>query len=226
MSANILKIIALITMTIDHVGMLIFPNQEWMRMIGRIAFPIYAFMISEGCRHTHSRRRYLMKIGLMGIGMQVVLFAATGSLYQSVFISFTLAIILIYVMDKAKNERHIGDGICAGVLVLIIAFLCLGLPEVLYKTDYAIDYSIVGVLIPVGCYFAKNRTVRMFVLALGLIALSLFYGDVQWWCLLAIPLLGMYNYQKGRLQLKNLFYFYYPVHLCVIFMIGMIMNEA
>lgn len=224
MSANMLKIIALIAMTIDHVGLMLFPNDEWLRMVGRIAFPIFAFMIAEGCRYTHSRLRYLLQIALMGIGMQIVLFVATKSLYQSVFISFTLAIILIYVIDKAKNEQQMKYWISVVVVVLTIAFLCLGLPDVLYKTDYDIDYNIIGVLIPVVCYFTKNTKLRILVFALGLIALSVFYGGVQWFCLLAIPLIGMYNYQKGKYELKNLFYFYYPAHLSVIFAIEIIFN--
>lgn len=224
MSANMLKIIALIAMTIDHVGLMLFPNDEWLRMVGRIAFPIFAFMIAEGCRYTHSRLRYLLQIALMGIGMQIVLFVATRSLYQSVFISFTLAIILIYVIDKAKNEQQMKYWISVVVVVLTIAFLCLGLPDVLYKTDYDIDYNIIGVLIPVVCYFTKNTKLRILVFALGLMALSVFYGGVQWFCLLAIPLIGMYNYQKGKYELKNLFYFYYPAHLSVIFAIEIIFN--
>lgn len=225
MSANMLKIIALIAMTIDHMGFMLFPNCDWMRIIGRIAFPIFAFMIAEGCRYTHNRLKYLLRIALVGIGMQIVLFIVTGSLYQSVFISFTLAIVLIYVVDKAKSERKIRCWIYVGVTVLAIKFLCVGLPKVLCKTDFNIDYNIVGILIPVVCYFAKSRKLRIFVFAIGLVVLSVFYGGVQWFCLLAIPLIGMYNYQRGRLGLKNLFYVYYPTHLCVIFAIGIIMNE-
>lgn len=222
MSANVLKIIALVTMTIDHIGLMIFPDYEWMRIVGRIAFPIFAFMIAEGCRYTRSRSRYLLQIALMGIGMQIVTFIAIRSLYQSVFISFTLAIILIYLIDKAKNEQTIRCWIYVGVFAFVITFLCLGLPNVLQNTDYAIDYNIVGILIPVVCYFAKSKRQRIFVFAMSLAALSVFYGGNQWFCLLAIPLLGTYNYQRGRWRLKKLFYFYYPVHLCVIFVIGII----
>lgn len=72
MSANVLKMIALITMTIDHVGLMLLPDYEWMRAVGRIAFPIFAFMIAEGCRYTRDRKRYLSQIAILGIGMQIV----------------------------------------------------------------------------------------------------------------------------------------------------------
>lgn len=149
MSANVLKIIALIAMTVDHMGLMLFPEHIWMRVVGRIAFPIFAFMIAEGCRYTRNRLKYLLRIGFMGIGMQIVLFIATGSLYQSVFISFTMAIILIYAIDKAKSEKKIRYWMGVAAFVLAIKFLCLGLPQFLSKTDYDIDYNIVGIFIPV-----------------------------------------------------------------------------
>lgn len=220
MSANVLKMIALITMTIDHVGLMLLPDYEWMRAVGRIAFPIFAFMIAEGCRYTRDRKRYLSQIAILGIGMQIVLFVVSGSLYQSVFISFTLAIILIYMIDRARNKQQILEWIYVVVTVLAIIFLCLILPKILYETDYDIDYNIVGILIPVVCYFAQNKKSRIAIFAVGLIALSVFYGGVQWFCLLSLPLIAMYNYKRGKLKLKNLFYFYYPAHLCVIFVIG------
>lgn len=228
MSANSLKIIALITMTIDHVGMMLFPDYIWMRIIGRIAFPVFAFMIAEGCRYTHNRLRYLLQIALMGIAMQIVSFIATGSLYQSVFISFTLAILLIYAIEYAMENTHKTHRKTAwlGVVFLaaVIKFLCLILPDILYQTDYDIDYNIVGILLPVVCYFAKNRKYRILVFSAGLIMLSMFYGGIQWFCLLAIPLIGMYNSKKGTLPLKNLFYIYYPVHLGVIFAIEAVVH--
>ncbi len=220
MSANVLKMIALITMTIDHVGLMLLPDYEWMRAVGRIAFPIFAFMIAEGCRYTRDRKRYLSQIAILGIGMQIVFFVVSGSLYQSVFISFTLAIILIYMIDRARNKQQILEWIYVVVTVLAIIFLCLILPKILYETDYDIDYNIVGILIPVVCYFTPNKKSRIAIFAVGLIALSVFYGGVQWFCLLSLPLIAMYNYKRGKLKLKNLFYFYYPAHLCVIFVIG------
>ena len=49
---NQLKLIALVTMTLDHIGVVLFPQAQWLRIVGRLAFPIFAYMIAEGCRHT------------------------------------------------------------------------------------------------------------------------------------------------------------------------------
>ena len=64
-TGNQLKIIALVTMTCDHVGMQIFPQLIWLRIIGRLAFPIYAYMIAEGCAH---RCAYCAIPGIRGKG--------------------------------------------------------------------------------------------------------------------------------------------------------------
>lgn len=225
MSANILKIIAMAAMTIDHMGFLLFPEKLWMRIVGRIAFPIFSFFIAEGCRYTKNRRKYIARIGLLGIGMQVVLFLVDGSLYQSVFISFTLSILLIYAIDLAKKEKQWKNWLFVIACFLSILFLCLGLPKILIQTDYDIDYNIVGILLPVACYFTKGKKTKILVFILGLIALSAFYGGIQWFCLLTIPLLGMYNGQRGKITLKRFFYLYYPAHMCVIYLIDILLSR-
>lgn len=224
MSANILKLVALLSMTIDHVGCFLFPEQEWMRIVGRIAFPIFAYMISEGCRHTKNRRRYLLRIAGIGIVMQLVSYVVSGSLYQSVFITFTLSIGMIYLFDMARTRRRVEDSIYVFIAVSVIGFLCIGLPQLLPNTDYAIDYSIVGVALPVICYLIEDARVRLIAFGIGLLALAGYYGGVQWYGLLAILFIAVYNGKRGKLSFKNLFYYYYPAHLCIIYAIQYLMQ--
>ena len=72
LSSNALKLIALLSMTVDHIGLLLFPRLRIARILGRIAFPIFAYMIAEGCRHTSRRARYLGTVFLLGAAMQVL----------------------------------------------------------------------------------------------------------------------------------------------------------
>lgn len=225
MSANSLKLVALIAMTIDHIGYFIFPECLWMRIVGRVSFPVFAYMIAEGCRYTSCRSKYLLKMALIGVCMQIVMFIATQSLYQSVFISFTLAIIFIYLIDNALIRKQVRAWMCVVLYGVLVMFLCIGLPHMLCETDYHIDYGMVGVLIPVVCYYAKSRRNRLVVYAVSLIVLSLTYGDIQWFCLLSVLLMLAYNGKRGKCRLKNLFYIYYPIHLGVIFIIDMIINS-
>ena len=105
LTGNQLKLIALITMTIDHMGMMLFPRVKILRAIGRIAFPIFAYMIAEGCRHTRNRRKYLLSMVSLAAVCQVVYFFAMGSLSMSVLVTFSLSIGLIYLLDRYDPQQ-------------------------------------------------------------------------------------------------------------------------
>lgn len=66
MNATTLKIIGMIAMTIDHIGYFLFPQSVGFRVIGRIAYPIFAYMIAEGCRYTRNKARYFLSIFCIG----------------------------------------------------------------------------------------------------------------------------------------------------------------
>ncbi len=104
LSGNALKLIGALSMLCDHTGMLLFPQALWLRMVGRLALPIFAFFIAEGCRYTRNRVRYLCTIALCATVFQVVYFIATGDTLLSIFTSFTLSILLIYLLDAWKNS--------------------------------------------------------------------------------------------------------------------------
>lgn len=217
LTGNQLKIIAMVAMTCDHVGVQIFPQFLWLRIIGRLAMPIYAYMIEEGCRHTHDRKRYLTRLLGMGALCQAVYFVAMGSLYQCILITFSLSVCLICLLDrveKEKSSRNWGK-LLAGTL--LVFFLCVVLPDLLPGTDYEVDYGLPGVLLPVLIYGAGTRG-----LLLGIFLVAMQYGGIQWLAILAVPLLLAYNGQRGGANIGKLFYWYYPVHLVVIYGISLI----
>ena len=71
MSAYVLKLIAIITMLFDHSGYLIYGHLSWMNFVGRIAFPIFAFQISEGCIHTHNLKKYFVRLIIFALISQI-----------------------------------------------------------------------------------------------------------------------------------------------------------
>ena len=220
LTGNQLKIIALIAMTCDHVGLQLFPQATILRIIGRIAFPIFAYMIAEGCQYTHNRKKYLLAMWGLAATCQLVYYFAMGSLYMSVLVSFSLAIGLIYLIDREKNRSS--HAYLAPLAALCgIFFLCRVLPDLISSTDYAIDYGLWGVLLPVLVYFEKEKSgkLRNFAICLALIALE--YGGIQWFSLAAVPLLALYNGKRGKHKMKNLFYIYYPAHLVVIYLLSL-----
>ena len=76
LSGNQLKLIALAAMTIDHIGAYLIPDMVIFRIIGRIAFPIFAYMLAEGCRYTRNRMKYMLVLGtaafIMTAGFAVI----------------------------------------------------------------------------------------------------------------------------------------------------------
>ena len=122
LSNNTLKIIACISMFFDHFGFLIFPNKIIYRVIGRLAFPIFAYMIAEGSLHTKNKTKHLLIIGWLGIIMQIVLYYFTGMQDFSIFIHFTFSIILIrlfdYFIDNIKQKKYILSVL--GILTFIL----------------------------------------------------------------------------------------------------------
>ena len=217
-TGNQLKILAMIAMTCDHVGLQLLPQWGILRVIGRLALPIYAYMIAEGCRHTHDRRKYLLRMAALALLCQVVYFIAMGSLYQCILVTFSLSICLIYAIDNAQKRRDILSKVLALGALAAAGFVCAALPMLLPETDFAIDYGIMGVLLPVLIYFGNPKQKY---LTAGLILLGLAYGGVQWFALAAVPLLGMYNGQRGKYAMGKLFYLYYPLHLVVIYVLSL-----
>ena len=218
-TGNQLKLIALFSMTCDHVGLQMFPDLLILRIIGRLALPIFAYMIAEGCRHTRNRKKYLLRMVSLAAVCQVVYFFAMGSLYQCILVTFSLSICLIYAFDNLQEHPGTAARLLAMGMLLTVFVLCVVLPD--FLPGFEIDYGLMGLLLPVLIYFGKP--VHHFLLA-GLILLCFSYGGLQWWCLAAFPLLGQYNEQRGKYNIGKLFYIYYPAHLVVIYGLSLLLK--
>lgn len=223
LTGNQLKIIAMVAMTVDHVGMVLFPQYRILRILGRLAMPIYAYMIAEGCRYTHDPKKYLLRLLGLGLACQVVYFFAMGSLYQCILITFSLSVMVIYSLDWAKKQGSFPTFLVAIAAACTVWLLCEFLPTLLPGTDFAIDYNFFGVFLPVLVWLGKTKKHRLLLFSAGLILLSLDCGNLQWFCLATIPLLALYNGQRGRANIGKLFYFYYPAHLVIIHGISLIL---
>lgn len=222
LSGNQLKLIAMLTMTLDHIGLYLLPQVQWLRILGRLSLPIYAYMIAEGCRYTHSRKGYFARIAFLAAICQVVYFLAMGSLYQCILVTFCLSIGMIFCLDAMRRSN---TWISRGLFVLAVwgvGFVCEILPALLPGTDFAVDYGFFGALLPVLVYWGKDRNQKVLLMGVGLVLLALDLGGIQWCALGALPLLLCYTGQKGRHSLGMVFYLYYPVHLVVIYLLGWI----
>lgn len=218
-SGNALKIIALIAMTCDHIGYYLSDNMIILRIVGRIAFPIFAYMISEGCKYTKNRKKYLLTILLSGLLFQIIYTGFSKSLYCNIFITFSLSIILIYLFDWAKGIKK-KSAYTVPLLMTISFFLIAEILPLYSEHGFKTDYGFTGLFIPVLLYFIKDKKIKLFVLSIMLVILSFSLGKIELFSLICVPLLALYNNKRGKLNLKYFFYLYYPLHLLVIFAIN------
>ncbi|MBQ4578457.1 MAG: hypothetical protein IJA84_05280 [Clostridia bacterium] len=216
LTSNQLKVLAMVTMTLDHIGVQLFPGVLWLRVAGRLAMPIYAWMIAEGCAHTRDRRRYLLRLAGLALLCQLVYFFAMGSLFQCILVTFSLSVILIFAIDSDSPAK----AVCALCAALCVTDL---LPRLLSGTDFAVDYGIWGVLLPVAVYLARTRRQKLLAAAVLLSLLAVDMGGVQWFGLAALLPLSLYSGARGNARIKWLFYLYYPLHLAVIYGISLIL---
>ncbi len=225
LSGNQLKILAMILMTVDHVGAFILPDVMILRYIGRLAMPIFAWMIAEGCSHTRNRLRYLLTLLAFACVCQVVYWVAMGSLMQCIFVTFSVSVILICVLDLAVKKKNLFTLCLMGATFAAACYICLFLPGDLPGTDFKLDYGIFGVLLPVVIYIARSKEEKLLLAAICMLPLAMSLGFWQWFSFLSLPLLALYNGKRGKHNIKYLFYCYYPLHLVVIYGIGWLLNS-
>ena len=92
LSGNAIKLIACVFMFIDHLGFIFFPAEPIYRIIGRLAFPLFAFMIGEGAKHTRNKLRYFLTLAIFAAAVEGVYFLLFKSFIRSVFVTFSFSV--------------------------------------------------------------------------------------------------------------------------------------
>lgn len=222
LSGSTLKIIAICAMAIDHFaasviyyGILLnrsgqasvplFSINAWiviyqvMRTIGRIAFPIFCFLLVEGFVHTSNRKKYAIRLFLFALlsefPFDIALFTSPADWnYQNVFFTLLIGLLVIWGMELVQEMKfHLPLR-----LLILFAGCCLAF---LLKTDY--DYK--GIILIVLLYYFRNNRVLLTLTG----CLSLLWEAPA--CLAFLPI-NLYNGKRG-LQMKYFFYAFYPLHL-------------
>ena len=220
LNGNQLKLIAMVTMTIDHIGCFLFPSVLWLRLVGRLAMPIYAYFIAEGCRYTRNIAKYLATIAVTALLCQVVSFFV-GSLYQCILVTFSLSVGLIVLIKQAKKCRSPLWWLLLATAIGVVWFVTESLPRLLAGTGFDVDYGFWGVMLPVILWLMPTKPLKLLAAA-GILFLINGANILFLWALGAVVLLALYNGQRGKLKLKWLFYAYYPLHIAVIHLIAML----
>ncbi len=239
LSGNALKIIAAIAMVFDHVGLLFFPSNMLFRIIGRLSFPIFAFMIAEGCKYTKHKFRYFFVITLFAFVFQLFFYIFTRGTYLNVFFVFSIAILLIYSLDDFKkklfNTKYSEFSATISGLVFVLLFIF----SYVINKIYDIDYRFFGIMAPLavslfhfkdkentplGLLKMDNLFVHLLLLAITMILESYNFWLIQYYSLFGVLILVFYSGKRGKLPLKNFFYIFYPLHLVILYAIYFIIN--
>ncbi len=225
LSGNQLKIIALIAMTADHVGKEILPEHKLLQILGRLAFPIFAYMIAEGCIYTKDLKKHLLTMAVFAALCQTVYSIVTQDLYMGVLVTFTLSIFLILILNNALTKRSSLSSLILLLSVSSVYLLCEIIPIIFKGSGFDIDYGFWGVMLPVMVYAVSGKLLKLIMATVAVFMICLPSGDIQWFSMLAIPLLAMYSGKRGKLKMKYLFYIYYPLHLFIVYLLSLLIKN-
>ncbi|ACD22877.1 MULTISPECIES: TraX family protein [Clostridium] len=218
-----LKIFAIIAMIMDHIFTYLrsvpIDVPLWFSSIGKLASPIFFYLIVEGFFHTKSRKRYFLRLAIFG-GVMIILDTILG-IHNNIFLSLSLSVLLLICIEYFRNIEEKKKKI-----LLIIPILGIGF---LYFNTEASIFGFVETLI---FYFCREKKVLLSILFVSFYGLFLatvlqaknpliFTVNNQWMSVFAIIPILMYN---GKLGLKNtftkwMFYIVYPLHLTIIILL-------
>ena len=223
LNSNHLKLIAITAMTIDHITWLLFPGFQttWyvilLHIIGRLTAPIMWFFIVEGYNHTRNVKKYLTRLFLFALVSHFAYCLAFGisfipnSIFNATSVLWSLfwAVVLLIIFDNENINKYLK------ILLFILIFLI----------TFPSDWSCIAVFAIIFMNkYKDNFKKKMFYMMIATLMYSIVYfvfmdkvyAIVQLFTCLTIPILYLYNGERGKLKLKYLFYIYYPLHLFII----------
>lgn len=227
-----MKIIAALCMLIDHIGLVFFPWEIRLRLIGRLAMPIFAYGVARGAIYTSSLKRYMKKMLLFSFMSEVpfwlMIYEENGKVFDllrlNVGFTFYLALSVICLLKRSgfveTSERQI-----EGYKRYMLLGASLGLMVVaeLLRSDYG-SYGVLMVLMNY-LFLSRIQKAQLAEMAIGYCCLTfLFYYQNMALCLLQMAGVLAYGiiYATQRYSEKKLsrfFYWFYPVHMIVIVII-------
>ena len=219
-SSNALKWIAIITMTIDHFGIVfLMGNEKYITeyniciLVSRISFPIFAFLITEGFMHTKSVAKYMIRLAVLAVISEIPFDLIKGQLFnfnsQNIFWSLLIGLIVLYFIDKKYIIKETDFSV-------IVRFLIIAAGAGL-ATLIRADYAWLGILVIVSFYYIRSNYI---LYSIAIIVFYMIRSDISI-ALAVIPVLILiyfYNGKRGKNNafLKWFFYLYYPAHLTIL----------
>lgn len=217
MSVFALKILAILAMLLDHIAAVFLSSTTMpyvlMRGFGRIAFPIFCFLIVEGYYHTRDVKKYMIRLAGFALVSEIPFdICFYHKLFywghQNVFFTLAIGLVTIYAIDEVK-KRFSASYIKALVLQFTVIILAMTAAWFL-----STDYSMLGILIIIAFYVGRGNIIQI---AISICIVTLYLGNTfQLYSLLALIPIYLYNGKKGP-SMRYVFYVFYPAHMLILY---------
>lgn len=198
-----IKIVACLCMLVDHIGAVFLPNMIWIRIVGRIAMPIFAYQIAEGFKYTHDVYKYVKRLLILAVVSELPFILLFNEKKLNILFAFVIALLF---MDAYRKKNYI-----ILLLSLILMFFCQN-----------IEYA--GYATLVVCFFiSDNKKYGKYFDFIIVTALYTFFtGQIlQLFSYLAIPIIRYKDKIKVNID-KRYFYYFYPLHLAFLYVVKLI----
>jgi len=223
-----IKIIAIVAMTLDHIGLIFFPGNVMLRLVGRLAFPLFAWLIANGAQHTKNINSYALRLLVLAIISQAP-FALAGLAPHQLNILFTLFLGLLVIICFKKTRSYV----LRTSLVLFISWLSFILN---------VNYGPAGILSIVFFYIYYGDIKKMFwaqllnfafwttlyptALQIDTASKSLLNSHVplQSVAVFSLIFIALYSGKQGP-RLGYFFYLFYPLHLLILFGVKQVLSH-
>lgn len=232
-NSNLLKFFAMIFMLLDHMWATIIPGNQWMTNIGRLAFPIFAFLIVEGFTHTSDLKKYLKRLFIFALISEIpfnLIYAGNFvfPFHQNVMFTLLLGLLCISEIDKLKNNNNLNLKI-KGILKILF-FLLIGMIGF-------VDYGVTGILTIIVFYVFRNIKLAWLGQLISFILLYVvffkgqsiiinifgteYFLPLQGLSIFALIPIWLYNGKRGKKNkvLQYMYYCFYPVHMLCLYLI-------
>ncbi len=233
LTSNLLRILAVVLMTIDHLWASVVPGNQWMAYVGRLAFPIFAFMIAEGFVHTSNRKRYITRMLIFAVATEIPfnLFYIGSPIYpfhQNVLVTFVWALLGMSVIERFKRSMTLKNGlVSAGLFLLVGIGTFVSFP----------DYGFWGMMTAVMFYVARDfpfaflfQIAAMYYINFvgirgEMIPMSLFGFEFEFAkqgiAIFSLIPIWLYSGKRGMKSkvMQYGFYVYYPLHMLILWAI-------
>ena len=217
MTGYALKLVAIVSMLFDHTGDVLFPGKLWLRYIGRLAFPLYCFLLVEGFFHTRDLRKYMARLFILGIISEVpfdlAFYETLFTLrHQNVFWTLLLGLSALALMNRVRFDN---------IYLEIPVRAVIAVPFAVTAQLIHSDYRWVGVGLIASMYLF--REFEMLRLGSGVFFLAMpFTNSIEFFGLLSYLPMHYYNGKRGSSRgragkiLQWGMYIFYPAHLLVL----------